>query len=291
MRLRYLQYREWLRVPLMLTPAVLILGALFGFGMFLGAARSFGYSPYRDDNLLTLEHYRSVIENDRFVSSFVLTFQIALISTVLSMIIAVAIALVLRNRFRGQGFATFVFQVPLPVPHLVAASAMLLLVTQSGIISRLTVAMGVTQTPADFPVLTFDAWGISIILSYLWKEVPFIGLVVLAILKGIGPQFEELAMSLGASRWQRFRYVILPLIMPGLLSSSVIVFAFAFSSYEIPLLLGVPDPAVLSVFSFRLFNDPDITLRPQAMAASMVLAISALLFLLLYRRLARKTFG
>jgi len=275
----------------MLAPAVLVLTALFGFGMFLGAARSFGWSPYRDDNLLSLEHYRAIIENRRFVSSLVLTFQIALISTILSMIIAVAIALVLRHRFRGQQFATFVFQVPLPVPHLVAASGVLLLVTQSGVISRLVVAMGITQTPADFPVLTFDAWGISIILTYLWKEVPFIGLVVLAILKGIGPQFEELAMSLGASRWQRFRYVILPLIMPGLLSSSVIVFAFVFSSYEIPLLLGVPDPAVLSVFSFRLFNDPDIALRPQAMAASMVLAISALSFLLLYRRLARKAFG
>jgi len=55
--------------------------------------------------------------------------------------------------------------------------------------------------------------------------------------------------------------------------------------------LGVPDPAVLSVFSFRLFNDPDIALRPQAMASSMVLAISALLFLILYRRIARSALG
>ncbi len=274
-------------MPLLLAPAVLVLAGLFGFGLFLGAARSFGYSPYRDDNLLTLDHYRTVLGNDRFVSSLVLTFQISLISTFLAMIIAVALALILRNRFRGQGLATFVFQVPLPVPHLVAASGVLLLVTQSGILSRLSVAAQLTDTPGDFPILTFDAWGISIILTYLWKEVPFIGLVVLAVLKGIGPQFEELAMSLGASRWQRFRYVILPLIMPGLLSSSIIVFAFAFSSYEVPLLLGVPDPAMLSVFSFRLFNDPDIALRPQAMASSMVLAVSALLFLILYRRIAR----
>lgn len=291
MRRLYLKHRERLRVPLLLAPAVLILSGLFAFGLFLGAARSFGYSPYRNDNVVTWDHYRTVIGDDRFVSSLLLTFQIALISTFLSMVIAVAIALVLRRRFTGSGFATFVFQVPLPVPHLVAASGMLLLFTQSGVISRVLVAGGLTETPADFPVLTFDRWGISIILSYLWKEVPFIGLVVLAVLKGIGPQFEELAMSLGASKWQRFRYVLLPLIMPGLLSSSIIIFAFAFSNYEIPLLLGVPDPAVLPVFSFRLFNDPDITLRPQAMASAMVLAMSALLFLILYRRLATRTFG
>ena len=291
MRSLYLKHREQLRVPLMLAPAVLVLSGLFAFGLFLGAARSFGYSPYRDDNVVTWDHYQTVIQNDRFVSSLILTFQIALISTFLSMIIAVAIALVLRKRFRGSGFSTFVFQVPLPVPHLVAASSMLLLFTQSGILSRVLVAIGLTETPSDFPVLVFDRWGISIILSYLWKEVPFIGLVVLAVLKGIGPQFEELAMSLGASKWQRFRYVLLPLIMPGLLSSSIIIFAFAFSNYEIPLLLGVPDPAVLPVFSFRLFNDPDIALRPQAMASSMVLAVSALLFLILYRRIARRTLG
>lgn len=291
LRSLYLKHRETVRIPLLLTPAVVVLVGLFAFGLFLGAARSFGYSPYRDDNNVTLDHYRIVIENDRFVSSLLLTFQIALISTFLSMVIAVAIALVLRKRFRGSRLATFLFQVPLPVPHLVAASSILLLFTQSGVISRVLVSIGLTETPSDFPALTFDRFGVGIILSYLWKEVPFTGLVVLAVLKGIGPQFEELAMSLGASRWQRFRYVLLPLIMPGLMSSSIIIFAFAFSNYEIPLLLGVPDPAVLPVFSFRLFNDPDIALRPQAMASAMVLAISALLFLIMYRRLAARTLG
>lgn len=291
MRLRYLHFRERLQVPLLLAPAVVVLAGLFGAGMLLGAALSFGYSPFADDNVVSFDHYGTVIGDDRFVASLILTFQIAFISTVLSMILAVWIAMVLRKRFRGTGLGTFIFQIPLPVPHLVAASGILLLVTQSGILSRVLVAGNLTERAADFPVLTFDRWGISIILTYLWKEVPFIGLVVLAVLKGVGPQYEELAMTLGATRWQRFRFVLLPLIMPGLLSSSIIVFAFAFSNYEIPLLLGVPKPAVLPVYSFNLFSDPDLALRPPAMASSMVLAISAMLFLVMYRRLASRTLG
>ena len=86
--------------------------------------------------------------------------------------------------------------------------------------------------------MVFDRAGTAIQLTFLWKEVPFIGIVVLAVLQGIGPQYEEIAQTLGANRWQRFRYVLLPLIMPGVLSTSIIVFAFVFANYEIPLLLG-----------------------------------------------------
>ena len=277
---------ERFRVAILLAPALMVLAALFGFGLLLGVLRSFGYSPYRNDNDWSLEHYRTVFGSDRFLSSLGFSFQIALITTILSMIIAVWAAMVLRKRFFGSRLAVFLFQTPLPVPHLVAGSAILLLFTQSGIISRLFVATGLTSVPADFPALTFDRWGIAIILSFLWKEIPFIGMVVLAVLKSIGPDYEAVAATLGASRWQRFRYVLFPLIGAPLVSSSIIVFAFAFSNYEIPLLLGSPDPAALPVFSFQLFIDPDIALRPQAMASAMVLAFSALFFLLLYRRVA-----
>ena len=203
------------------------------------------------------------------------------------MVFAVAIALVLRENFKGSRVATFVYQVPLPIPHLVAASGIVLLVTQSGLISRGFATLGLIEVPAQFPVLVFDRPGIAIILSYLWKEIPFIGLVVLAILKSVGPQYEELAKTLGANRWQRFWYVLMPLILPGLLSTSIIVFAFTFASFEIPLLLGVRFPTTLPVLAFRNYQNPDLALRPQAMAISVVLAVIAVVLLLAYRRLAR----
>ena len=282
-----LRLMEKLRVPLMLTPALAVLTLLFAGGLVVGTGQSLGYMPVIGLNDFTLQHYVDVLTDRNFLISLWLTFRIAFVSTLLSMILAVAFALVLRDTFAGSQLTTFVYQIPLPIPHLVAANGIVLLVTQSGLLARLLATAGLLETPADFPILVFDRAGVAIILTYLWKEVPFIGLVVLAILKSVGPQFEELAQTLGANRWQRFWYVLLPLMMPGLLSTSIIVFAFVFASYEIPLLLGVRFPTTLPVWAFRNYQDPDLALRPEAMAVSVILALIAILLLIAYRRLAR----
>jgi putative spermidine/putrescine transport system permease protein len=282
-----LKLLEKLRVPLMLFPAIAIIVVLFGGGMISGVGQSVGYFPVIGLNEFTLDYYAEVLTDDGFLQSLWLTFRLAFLSTLFSSILAVVLALVLRHAFRGSRLLTFIFQIPIPIPHLVVATGIVLLVSQSGLLSRAVVNLGLTQTPRDFPVMVFDGAGIAIQLTFLWKEVPFIGIVVLAILKSIGPQYEEIAQTLGANRWQRFRYVLLPLILPGILSTSIIVFAFVFANYEIPLLLGVRYPTTLPVMAYRSYQDPDLGLRPQAMAISIILAVVAILLLVAYRRLAR----
>jgi putative spermidine/putrescine transport system permease protein len=271
----------------MLLPSLLVVGVLFGGGMVVGIGQSFGYFPAIGLRDWTFDNYINVITDRTFLRSLWLTFRIAFISTVGSAVIAVGLVMVLRYAFRGSKATTFIYQVPLPVPHLVAASGMLLLFTQSGIFARIATAVGLIDRPAEFPALVFDRPGVSIILTFWWKEVPFIGLVVLAILRSIGPQYEELAQSLGAGPWQRFRHVLLPLIMPGVLSTSIIVFAFTFANYEIPLLLGVRSPTTLPVLAFRNYGDADLGLRPEAMAISVILAVISVILLAAYRRLTR----
>jgi len=278
---------EKLRVPLMIFPAFAIVVVLFGGGMISGLGQSVGYFPVIGLNEFTLDYYAEVLSDPGFLESLWLTFRLAFLSTLFSSILAVLFALVLRHSFRGSRLLTFIYQIPIPIPHLVVATGIVLLVSQSGLLSRGAVNLGLTQTPRDFPVMVFDQPGVAIQLTFLWKEVPFIGIVVLAILKSIGPQYEEIARTLGANSWQRFRYILLPLIMPGILSSSIIVFAFVFANYEIPLLLGVRYPTTLPVMAYRSYQDPDLGLRPQAMAISIILAIVAILLLVAYRRLAR----
>ncbi|MFN8562904.1 MAG: ABC transporter permease subunit [Anaerolineae bacterium] len=285
--MRWLRLLEKLRVPIMLFPSVALLIILFGGGMIVGLGQSFGYFPIIGLTDFTPQYYVDVLTDPGFLQSLWLTFRIAFLSTLMSSTLAVAAALVLRRSFRGSRLLTFLFQVPIPIPHLVAAAGIVLLVSQSGLISRGSVALGLTQTPRDFPAMVFDPGGVAIQLTFLWKEIPFIGIVVLAVLQGIGPQYEEIAQTLGANRWQRFRYVLLPLILPGLLSSSIIVFAFVFGSYEIPLLLGVRYPTTLPVLAFQDYQNPDLALRPQAMAMSIILAVIAVVLLIAYRRLTR----
>ncbi|MBI5291339.1 MAG: ABC transporter permease subunit [Chloroflexi bacterium] len=274
-------------MPLMLAPSLLILTLLFVGGLVVGLGQSLGYMPVIGLNNFTLRHYVDVLTDNNFLQSLWVTFRIAFFSTLFSTVLAVAFALILRETFVGSQLSTFMFQVPLPIPHLVAANGIVLLVTQSGLIARLLATVGLLNSPSDFPVLVFDRAGIAIILTYLWKEVPFIGLVVLAVLKSVGPEFEELARTLGAGRWQRFWFVLMPLILPGIVSTSIIVFAFIFASYEIPLLLGVRFPTTLPVWAFNNYRDPDLNLRPEAMAVSIILTVISIILLVAYRRLAR----
>lgn len=273
-----------LHAYLLLLPTLLVIGALFLGGISVGVSQSLGYMPVIGLRSPTVAYYADILGNSDFWRSFGLTLYMAVTSTVLSVVLALVAAMTLRHRFRGSRWITLIFQLPLPVPHLVAAAGIVMLLTQSGIFARLLYAAGTIGGPGDFPALVFDQAYIGAMLVYTWKEIPFIGVVVLAVLKSVGVEYEEAAQTLGATAWQRFRYVLLPLTMPGIVSTSVIVFAFLFGSFEIPLLLGVRYPNTLPVAAYRAYIDPDLSRRPEAMALGIIITGIVVALLAIYRR-------
>lgn len=280
--------RKYIQIALLLTPALFIIFVLFLGGLVTGLGRSLNYMPIIGLNEPNISAYTSILNDNAFIQSFILTFHIAFTSTVIASILAVASALLLRPAFRGKKFVSFFFQLNLTIPHLVGAIGILYLFSQSGFVARLAVAIDLIDRPSEFPVLVQDRYAIGIILQYVWKEIPFIGVIVLAILQSVGEDYEAVAQSLGANRWQRFRYVTLPLIMPGVLSASVIVFAFTFGAFEIPFLLGQTFPVALPVLAYRSYTDVDLAARPQAMAMAMVIAFLSTLMILAYMNLTRR---
>jgi len=271
----------------MLTPALARIVCLFLGGLVLGLLQSLNYMPIIGQTAPNLDAYRAIFSHSEFWRSLALTLEVALGATLSSTVLAIGCALVLRRRFPGRKLITFVFQFNLPIPHLVGGVAMIMLFTQSGLLARIARALGLIDGPSDFPALVFDPHGIGIMLEYVWKETVFIGVIVLAVLHSLGTDYEELAMSLGANRWQRFRYVLLPLMMPGILSASILVFAFSFGAFEIPLLLGATFPVTLPVVAYRAYADVDLEARSQAMAMSMVIALIITLLTYGYVKLSR----
>ena len=275
------------RCALLLAPAMLVIASLFLGGLGLGLARSLNYMPIIGLDEPDLSAYAAVFTDRDFLRSFALSFYISFASTALSTVLAVAAALLLRKAFAGKRAVSFLFQLNLTVPHLVGAIGILYLFSQSGVFARLAHSAGVIAQPADFPAMVYDPAAIGIILQYVWKEVPFIGVVTLAVMQSVGDDYEAVARSLGASRAQAFRHVLLPMIMPGVLSASAIVFAFTFGAYEIPALLGQNHPVALPVLAYRLYTDVDLGARPQAMATAMVIAALSAVFVLAYLNLSR----
>ena len=186
--------------------------------------------------------------------------------------LAVGTALLIFRTERGRRSITFVYQFNLPIPHIVGGVAMLLLLSQSGLFSRFAFGLGLTESPSDFPALTNDRMGFA-----HHRRVR---------LEGDGLHRRRRAGCAGrrrgrvrgpradarAGRWKRFWHVIVPLITPAVVSTSVIVFAFSFGAFEIPFLLGQPFPVALPVLGYNYFRDVDLDSRPEAMAISVVIA-------------------
>lgn len=278
---------ERFKILLMLAPVLAIILVLFVGSIYFAVGQSLGYLPVIGLYDLNFESYRTILVNDEFWYGTLVSFHIAFTATFLSTVLAIICALVLRETFWGRSAISLLFQLSLSIPHMVVALAILLLTTQGGLLARLVYASGFIVEPSEFPELVFDRYSIGIILVYVLKEVPFIGIIVLAILQGVGREYEEMSTTLGASRWQRFRYVILPLILPGTLSAFIIVFAYVFGAFEIPYLLGRTDPAALPVVGFRYYLDVDLNARTEAMTLNVFILVFILILTGFYMRISR----
>jgi putative spermidine/putrescine transport system permease protein len=165
------------------------------------------------------------------------------------------------------------YQFNIPVPHFIVAFSILLLLTQTGLISRGLYALGLLSSSSDFPLIVFDQTGIGIITAFVLKFFPFIGVAVLSLLVTTISDYEQQAATLGATGFQRFVHVLLPMMMPSILYSSILVFAYAFGSYEVPFLLGSTYPKTLSLLAYQKFTDVDLNSRPEAMAIANIITI------------------
>jgi putative spermidine/putrescine transport system permease protein len=264
-----------------IAPALTVITVLLGASLAYGVAQSLGLMSVIGQDMLSLDSYRNLLTGQgmaghEFWGSLVFSLWISIASTLVSSALALLVAVWLSERRGASGAENLALNWNLAFPHLVWAVALLLFLSQSGLLARWAATLGIIQTSAQFPVLVRDRFGIGIILHYISKEIPFLTLIVLAVLRAQPSGYGLVAENLGASRWQRLRYITLPQVAPALLSGALLVFAFIFSSYEVPALLGVNYPRMLPVLALRFFNDPDLRSRADGMAISLLITFIVL---------------
>jgi putative spermidine/putrescine transport system permease protein len=276
---------KWLILPTLLVLVILFLG-----GFIFGVLQSFGYFSViaGQRQVISLQAYRAAFSSDIVRSGIILTFRVAFLSTFISTVLALAIALMITRVKRFQSTVIGLIQFNIPIPHVVAATGILLTFSQSGIISRITNQMGITHFSSGFPIITNDPFGYGIILSYLWKEIPFLCILILGALRGPVTQLDETAKTMGAKYSYRLRRVTLPYIFPSILSGTIIVFAFSFGSYEVPYILGQPFPSTLPVVAYQFYTNRDLAYRPMAMALATITSLVISLLVYFYMKLTRQ---
>ena len=256
--------------------------------------QSFGYIPAFDLYNLSLEHYANVFANAEFINSLFVSLRISLYSAVLAAVLGTALCAALV-KLKCSGATLYAVRLPILVPHVVVALFTFLIFSQTGIIARLFYALGLISDFNQFPLLLYTKNHEGVILSYLWKEIPFVAYFSLALMASVSESLGEAAENLGASPLRSFFAVTLPMSFPAISKAFIIIFIFAFGGYELPLLLGATLPKALPIYAYIAYMNPDLKLRPDAMAIyGVILLLSVLmaaLYPLLTGRLIKKVRG
>jgi putative spermidine/putrescine transport system permease protein len=256
----------------LLGPAFALVLLLFGGGLTLGLFQALGYSAAEGVQSITFDHFRTIFIDPDFGGSITLTLYISLTSTLLAASISIVLALAMISWAAESRLVNFILEIPLTVPHLVVAISILLLLSPAGLFSRLLSFLGLLSSSSSFPLLINDDYGIGIIMVYVWKEVPFITFMLLSVLANLGPELNEAGATLRASRFQRFRYITLPILGPSLGAACLIVFAFTFGAFEVPYLLGKTYPISLPVWAYKNYSNIDLLARPEGIAIGLIIA-------------------
>ncbi|MEO5843042.1 MAG: ABC transporter permease subunit, partial [Acidimicrobiales bacterium] len=162
-----------------------------------------------------LGDWRSIIGDAEFRDALRFTAFVAFAATATSTVLAVLGAALLQRRPRWLRGA---FASAVPMPHLVAASLAVTWLAPGGLAERVVGALPFR--------LIGDPHGLGIIAVYTFKEAPFLTLLALAAWDQHTRDLEEVAATLGASRWARLRDTVLPRIAPPLAAGALIVAAF-----------------------------------------------------------------
>lgn len=277
---------------LQLAPITLCLGVLFGGATVMAIAQSLGYAPWFGINTFPdVSHFAALWSDRAFWFSLGLTLYYAVVATLLALVLALTLALALIRAFPGKSLYKYVYKLPLMIPYTVGIALAVIMLGKGGLLSRLAAGVGLIDDPGQFPSLLHSHAGWGIIFVYLWKQVPFMTLAVYAVLLGIGRETEEAALILGASKWQTLRQVTLPQALPGIVSATMICFAFNAGHFEAPLILGGGYPETLPVIAWQYFNEADYTRQLQGMATVVsIMAVSGMIiftYLVAYRRYER----
>jgi iron(III) transport system permease protein len=238
---------------LLLEAALLAILAVCLLGPIYEAIRA----GFRREGAWTLDWLLMAVGDNRTLRQLMNSCVLALATTFVSLLIAVPPA-VLRARytFRGQGVLGVLLLLPMILPPFVGALAMRRLLGQFGSLNLLLEQMGVLDFSRALPPDWLGAGFVGVVLLQALHLFPIVYLNASAALANLDPAYIEAARNLGASPWQAFRRVTLPLIRPGLFAGGTIVFIWSFTDIGTPLIMGYNDLAAVSIFKGLLKSDP-----------------------------------
>ncbi|MGA8660635.1 MAG: sugar ABC transporter permease [Chthoniobacterales bacterium] len=253
-----IRFRLWRPGPaLLLVPALAAIAAVSIYpvvlGLWLSLRNTTLASP--EDTFIGLANYQQLLSDSGFWNAWVHTMEFTTASTLLETLIGLVIALVLSERFLGRGLVRAAMLVPWAIPTVVTSKMFgWLFDGQNGVVNYLLRSVGLIQHNVSWYGSPDTALG-TIVAADVWKTTPFMALLLLAGLQTIPHSLSEAALIDGASSWQRFWCVRLPLLAPTLLIAAMFRALDAFRIFDLVYVLTGGGPAdsteVLSTLTYK----------------------------------------
>lgn len=252
---RLLAANAWLVYLFFYAPIVVLIALSFNDNRIVGVWQGF-----------TLDWYAQMLDNAAVLRAVRNSLIVAALSTVVSTVLGTMAALAIeRFRFRGRQSFDALLYLPVIVPDVTMAVMMLLFFVRAAdaifVLSGARVTLGLT----------------TITLSHIAFNISFVAIVVRARLAGMDPTLEEAAADLYADRWQTFRRVTLPQLMPGVAGGALLALTLSLDDVVITSFVSGPGSTTLPVYVFGLVRRG---VTPLINAVSTVMLVASMLLVL-----------
>jgi putative spermidine/putrescine transport system permease protein len=273
---------------LKLLPVLVPFALLFLSGIILTILQSFGIFAFNITLTDIFAAYRKLFSDIWFYRSFFFSLYVAFLSTLFSVMIGTAFSYFIWKLPSDLGRYSVVYKMPLILPHIAAAFIIVILLGKTGFFSSVLYNLGIIRDFNEFPALVHTQKGFDIILAYVFKEVPFVILMVSAVLNALDVRLIQTASMLGEGKLRIFFRIILPFIFPVISTTFIILFIYSFGAFDIPFVIGASYPGMLSLRIYNYYFGRDLSYRPEAMAFLVLIFFFSVIFIYFYQKLISK---
>jgi len=264
---------------LFLGPALILLGVFTFYPVVFGTVLSlFDYDVISPPRFVGLAHFRALWADRYLWIAFGNSMKFLLVVPVLQ-VLSIGLAVAVNAPLRGIRWFRAAYYVPVITSMVVAGLVWRWLYEQDGLLNYLLTRVGVLTRPISWlgqPDLALYA----VMFVTLWKGLGYYMVIYLAGLQGIPPECEEAAVTDGATRWQVFRHVTLPLLRPSILLASTISAIAALKVFEEVYVMTGGGPMFSTYTMFYYIFDKGFQQLELGYAAAVAVVLAAATLLL-----------
>jgi multiple sugar transport system permease protein len=223
-----------LRPYLLIAPSLVLLLLLFVVPLIQTIALAFE-TPEGPG----LGSFARMVNDLDFTDAVRNTFALVVIVVPLQLALALAMSMMLRHVRRGRDFILWIWSIPLGISDLAAGLVWLAILTDKGYLNTALFKLGLIPAPQAW--LTYETPGVlfaGILLAELWRATAIVFVILVAGVQLIPREYEEAASVFGATAWQRFRKVTLPLLRSSIQTALILRVVLAFEAFAVVLAIG-----------------------------------------------------